>query len=292
MISIIIPTYNRAGIIAPTLDSIIAQTYKDWECIVVDDHSTDNTEEVLAQYCVKDSRIKFMTNVHKKGAQGARNTGLHSCCSEWVFFFDSDNILHSDCLEQLVSGIKPDIDVVQCFSEVINVDTGNTGKVFNWKSYGNIHSRLMNSETYVDFNHAIIRRTKVMEIGDLDEDCPSMQEWDTHIRLSKTARYNTVEKILVDYYVGAKDAISTDNRCAINGRLFILEKHIEDWRKHKMGMCRFVLQINRLISQNTDPAFRQVSTNRLVKIVPNKSLYVSVGWISNALFSLKKRILK
>lgn len=292
MISIIIPTYNRAAIIAPTLDSIIAQTYNEWECIVVDDHSTDNTKEVLARYCAQDPRIKFMTNVRKKGAQGARNTGLHSCSSEWVFFFDSDNILHPDCLEQLVYGIRPDVDVVQCFSEVINVETGNTGKVFNWKSYGNIHRRLMNSETYVDFNHAIIRRMKVLEIGDLDEDCPSMQEWDTHIRLSKTACYNTVEKVLVDYYVGAKDAISTDNRRAINGRLFILEKHLEDWCKHKMGMCRFVLLINRLISQNTDPAFRKSSTERLIKMVPQKSLYVCLGWVSNVFFSLKKRILK
>lgn len=59
LISIIIPTFNRAHIILKTLDSISTQTYLNWECIIVDDGSTDNTEEVLLSYCSNDSRFKF-----------------------------------------------------------------------------------------------------------------------------------------------------------------------------------------------------------------------------------------
>ena len=190
-ISIIIPTFNRANVIPRTLDSILSQTHIDWDCIVVDDSSTDNTVEVISEYAQKDKRISYLTNSRKKGAQGARNTGLYSTSSDWVFFFDSDNILHSKCLERLVSRIIDGIDVVQCFSQLVDVNTGATGKKFSWINHGCIHDAILCGETYVDFNHAIIRREKLLQIGGLDEDCPCMQEWDTHIRLSTIARYET-----------------------------------------------------------------------------------------------------
>lgn len=290
-ISIIIPTFNRASIITKTLNSIKKQTYQNWECIIVDDHSTDNTRHVIDDYSSQDSRFKYMLNKRKKGAQGARNTGLYHCDSDWVFFFDSDNQLHPNCLSELVSGIRDDIDVVQCFSRVINVETEAEEKIFRWNNYGNIHHRLFTGESYVDFNHAIIRKSKVLEIGGLDEDCPSMQEWDTHIRLSKIAKYNTIENILVDYYVGAQDAISTDNKKAINGRLFILEKHIDDWRKHKIGFYRFVYIFNDLISKSQDSLFKKECLKRLNILVNNRLVYISLGYFINKWLGFKNRLI-
>ena len=105
MISIIIPTYNRASIIPNTLDSVINQEFKDWECVVVDDHSTDNTEEVIKNYIERDLRFHYLKNERKKGAQGARNTGLNHCKSEWLVFFDSDNLMHPDFLKKVTQKI-------------------------------------------------------------------------------------------------------------------------------------------------------------------------------------------
>ena len=289
-ISIIIPTFNRESIITRTLESIKKQKYQDWECIIVDDHSTDNTKSVVEVYSKNDPRFKYMLNERKKGAQGARNTGLYHCDSDWVFFFDSDNQLHPNCLSELVSGIRDDIDVVQCFSRVINVETEAEEKIFRWNNNGNIHHHLFTGESYVDFNHAIIRKSKVLEIGGLDENCPSMQEWDTHIRLSKIAKYNTIENILVDYYVGAQDAISTDNKKAINGRLFILEKHIDEWRKHKVGFYRFVYIFNDLISKNQNSLFKEECLKKLKSLIKHRWVYISVGYFINKWFALKKRL--
>ena len=289
-ISIVIPTYNRENIIKATLDSVMVQSYHDWECIVVDDHSTDNTREVVKAYSDKDSRFKYMLNEHKKGAQGARNTGLYGCESEWVMFFDSDNQLNQDCLEELSHGIRDDVDVVQCFSKVINVETGMTEYFFKWRNYGNIRNRLFTGDTYVDFNHAIIRKVRLLEIGGLDEDCPSMQEWDTHLRLSKTARYNTIEKVLVDYYVGAQDAISTDNKKAIQGRLYNLEKHLDDWRKHRAGFYRFVYIFSDLISKNQDQHFKEASLKKINTLVNNRVIIVLLGYLINKWFALKNHL--
>lgn len=292
MISIIIPTYNREKILAKTLDSVSFQSYQDWECIIVDDFSTDNTRLVVKEFVDKDSRFKYMINEKKKGAQGARNTGLFNCKAEWVFFFDSDNILHHDCLQLLISGARANVDVVQCFSKVIDVETGNVEKYFKWCNYGNIENRLYTGATYVDFNHAIIRRSKMLEIGGLDEDCPSMQEWDTHMRLSKIATYNTEEKVLVDYFVGAKDAISTDNKKAVKGRLYNLEKFLPSWKQHKIGLCRFVYIYSKLIIKIQDKQFREECSNKLDDLVVHRKLYAFFGFFINKWLALITRLNK
>ena len=87
MISIVIPTYNRAKVIPAALNSIVVQSYQEWECIVVDDFSEDDTESVVNSYVAKDNRFSYCKNERTKGAPGARNTGLYQAKGEWVLFF-------------------------------------------------------------------------------------------------------------------------------------------------------------------------------------------------------------
>ncbi|MFV0196389.1 glycosyltransferase [Empedobacter falsenii] len=95
LVSIIIPTYNRAELIGETLDSVLAQTYQNWECIVVDDGSSDNTDEVLKNYINKDSRIKYhhRPKQYKPGGNGARNYGFDLSKGEYINWFDSDDVM-------------------------------------------------------------------------------------------------------------------------------------------------------------------------------------------------------
>ena len=292
MISIIIPTYNRATIIPATLDSIISQEYKDWECIIVDDFSTDNTEDIIKHYISKDKKVHYLKNEHPKGAQGARTTGLFHSKSEWVIFFDSDNIMHPDFLKKLTTRIKDNIDAIQCFSNVIDSTTKKLRNTFSWRSYGNIHDKLFNLQTYVDFNQAIIRKSKLIEAGALDEDCPSMQEWDTHIRLSKIAKYTTIEEPLLDYFVGGKDAISTDTKREVNGRLFILRKYIDEWRKHGIGYKQFVKQIEACIARNNDIPFKKNALKELRQIAWNVNVYYFIDCLKIKAKQISDRLFK
>lgn len=104
LVSIIIPTFNRATIINDTLDSIINQTYPNWECIVVDDGSCDSTFSVIGNYCESDSRIKRFKrpDTKLKGANACRNFGLSHAKGYYCIFFDSDDIMATNCLEQRV----------------------------------------------------------------------------------------------------------------------------------------------------------------------------------------------
>ncbi len=100
LVSIIIPTYNRANLIAETLESIAAQTYSNWECIIVDDGSNDNSEEIISIF-LSDHRFQFHHRPADKlkGANGCRNYGFEISKGEYINWFDSDDIMLPDFIE-------------------------------------------------------------------------------------------------------------------------------------------------------------------------------------------------
>ena len=103
-VTILLATHNRSHLIGQTLDSIRAQTYGNWECLIVDDHSTDRTDEVIKQYQEKDSRFFYFlkTTDYRKGLSGTRNQGLDLAKergAEFIQFFDDDDIMHPQKLE-------------------------------------------------------------------------------------------------------------------------------------------------------------------------------------------------
>lgn len=108
LVSIIIPTYNRAHLIGETLDSVLAQTYTHWECIVVDDGSTDGTDEVLARYVEKDSRFQYhhRPKDRLKGANACRNYGFELSTGEYIQWLDSDDLISHGKLNEQVDILK------------------------------------------------------------------------------------------------------------------------------------------------------------------------------------------
>ncbi|HEA29140.1 MAG TPA: glycosyltransferase family 2 protein [Leeuwenhoekiella sp.] len=105
LVSIIIPTYNRAHLIGQTLDSVLDQTYTHWECIVVDDGSNDYTDELLELYTERDSRIKYHHRPadRLKGANACRNYGFELSKGAYIQWFDSDDLMLNSMLESRTS---------------------------------------------------------------------------------------------------------------------------------------------------------------------------------------------
>jgi len=102
LVSILIPCYNSAPFIAETLDSVLAQTYTNWECIVVDDHSTDNSVEIINGYCKKyPDKIKLYTNP-RKGACAARNVAFEKSSGDYIQYLDADDLLSENKIEEQI----------------------------------------------------------------------------------------------------------------------------------------------------------------------------------------------
>jgi glycosyltransferase involved in cell wall biosynthesis len=133
LVSIIIPTYNRAHFISETLDSIMAQTYSNWECIIVDDGSMDNSEFVISKYVELDSRFQFYYRPAEriKGANSCRNYGFELSKGEYIQYLDSDDLISFNKIEDQVRELeKYDMNTIaickwQFFENLSNINREN-----------------------------------------------------------------------------------------------------------------------------------------------------------------------
>lgn len=115
LISVIIPCYNQGCFLSETLDSVQVQTYKNWEAIIVDDGSTDETRQVAEFYCAKDGRIKYIYQSNA-GLSAARNTGVKNSHGKYILPLDSDDCIGAEYMELAVKAFteKPNLSVVYC----------------------------------------------------------------------------------------------------------------------------------------------------------------------------------
>lgn len=114
-ISVIIPVYNVETYLRECLDSVISQTYEDWEAIMVDDCSTDNSRSICEEYLAQDNRFKLIRHSENRGLSSSRNSGLEASTGRTVCFVDSDDCIAADFLETMTSCMqKSDADIVSC----------------------------------------------------------------------------------------------------------------------------------------------------------------------------------
>lgn len=124
MVSIVMPAYNAANTIRASVESIRAQTVSDWELIVIDDGSKDDTAEILTKLAEEDARIRFLQNEENSGASYTRNRAVALARGEWIAFLDSDDLWKSDKLEKQLALVTEHPDMVICYtaSAFINDD--------------------------------------------------------------------------------------------------------------------------------------------------------------------------
>lgn len=130
LVSIIVPNYNCSKFIGETIESVLAQTYRNWEMLIVDDCSSDESLNIAKSYAIKDSRIKIIHNIINAGAAISRNNALDLATGEYVAFLDSDDLWEHNKLEKQIKFMK-DNDVDFCYSRYDLIDENNKslGKV-------------------------------------------------------------------------------------------------------------------------------------------------------------------
>lgn len=133
LVSIIIPTYNRANLLRETLDSVFNQTYHNWECIVIDDGSSDGTFDLMKEYQLKDSRFQFYKRPETMlpGGNGARNYGFTKSKGDYINWFDSDDIMHRSLLEKKMEAFMRNQNLCYCLCQMRAFQIDCQGKV-NW----------------------------------------------------------------------------------------------------------------------------------------------------------------
>lgn len=205
LISVIIPTYNRRGLILRAVDSALSQTEKDIEVIIVDDGSTDGTAELFREG--QDPRVHYLPMPHR-GACAARNAGLEAARGQYIAFLDSDDVWRGDKLEkQLKQLTELGADVVFCALHQHSRD-GNVLRIpEDSEPEGPVSAqRLLKGN--IASTQTLFGKAACMKQSRFDEQFPRMQDWDYVIRVAQAYRLYYCSRVLVDAYPQA-DSISS-----------------------------------------------------------------------------------
>jgi glycosyltransferase involved in cell wall biosynthesis len=237
LVSIIVPSYNRATTLPRTVESVLAQSHQSLELLIVDDGSTDGTMAVAKSLCERDPRVRILTNQRRKGAPGARNTGLGAAKGQWVVFLDSDDTLESEMISRLLALAEDDgkPQVVTCYTRFIDEESSKHLEHLDLRRFtqGNIYCSLLTGETYIPIHAAIIRSDSLRQIKGFDEACPSFQEWDLHLRLAHSCHYACLPELLVNYFQHANQ-MSKRKTSNCLGLLYIYRKHRDGWFRNDL----------------------------------------------------------
>lgn len=220
LVSIIMPTYNREKTIKRAVDSLIKQTYKNIEIIIVDDGSKDNTKDIVTNY--SDERIRYVNLVENKGANYARNKGLSLAKGKYITFQDSDDEADLNKIEELVKYINDNpCDVVFCN---VRVKKDNGYKVLIKEQIKD--NKLLDKLLWGNFisMEALLMKSKVLEDIKFDVDLLRFQDWDLVIRIAQKYKVKHYNKELVTAYVQS-DSITRNNSKGVKALKYLLEKY-------------------------------------------------------------------
>jgi glycosyltransferase involved in cell wall biosynthesis len=200
LVSAIIPTYNYAHFVGRAVSSVLAQTYADLECIVVDDGSTDDTEQVVATF----GAAVQLVRQRNQGLSAARNTGIRAARGRYIAFLDADDAWHADKVSQQVALLDshPDTAVVGCGVRHVSAD----GETLDERAFDAQASDLRTQLRRIavrDFwvggsgSGALMRRDVFDEVGLFDTSLKAAEDWDMWLRLAARYTIRNVQAALV-----------------------------------------------------------------------------------------------
>jgi len=230
-VSVIIPTYNRAHLVSRAIQSVLNQTYQDFEIIVVDDTSADNTEEVIKSF--NDPRIRYMRHEQNRGGSAARNTGIKATKGEYIAFLDSDDEWLPEKLgRQLQVFAESATQVGLVYTGETVIDSG-MGRVLNKKAAtltGDVHDRLLKGDFIGTCSSVMVKKTAIEEVDGFDEQLVSRQDWDCWLLITQHHSVACVPESLIIRYTG-QQAISSELRRIAKGTRVVIAKHQKDFER-------------------------------------------------------------
>ncbi len=225
-VSIVIPAYNKYDQTRQTINSILNQTYKNIEIIVVDDGSTDVTYKLESEY---NNSIRYIYTKNK-GASAARNIGISQATGEFLAFIDCDDIYESNKIEKSIEVLKNDLSYDFVYTDVYFID--QIGNKINQKSYtknhpgsGYIAERILLSDFTITNSTLVLRKSCLKTISDFDEKIFIAADRDFILRLAMNFKAFYLNKKLTGYRVGSGNT-NQNLDIMLNEFLYLIDKNI------------------------------------------------------------------
>jgi glycosyltransferase involved in cell wall biosynthesis len=231
LISVVIPAYKRGHVVERTVRSILEQTHQDFEILVVDDGSGDDTESVVSALSREDPRIRYFRHETNRGAQAARNTGAKAAKGEWITFLDSDDYFTPSSLEvRILTARQEKVKVIHSECEVLRKGESRTAYgILPLKGY--VYREILTDPGSL-FSGLLVAKEALEKVGYLDEQIISYQDWDTVIRLAKYYSFGFVAEPTFIYDCCGDDTISQNLVREAEGYRQVFNKHFFEIVKH------------------------------------------------------------
>lgn len=227
-ISIVIPTYNRENLILRAIQSVQNQTYENWELIVVDDGSTDNTEQAIKG--LDDKKIRYIKNEENIGAAASRNRGAALAQYDYLAFQDSDDVWRRDKLEKQMTYLlqHPQFDMV--YSSFVNHHLDGTEVLVPNQQVGEREGDLFFTllvNNVIGAPTILLKRDNFLEKKGFDKNLSALEDWDFVLRFSETSQIGFLPEVLVDAYQ-TKGSVSWDGAGYFEAKCKMLASHYRE----------------------------------------------------------------
>ena len=234
MVSVIIPNYNKAQFISQTIISVINQSYENWECIIIDDNSEDNSIEIIEKHIKGDHRFKFYLNKENKGGSYSRNLGLKNAEYKYVLFLDSDDVLASNCLENRINFISENenLDFVVFPMGTFYNNIGDSKLIWN-NFHGNHINRFLKHDLPWHTMMVLWDRNSLNRINGFDDEYVRLQDVELHTRaLLDGFQYEICINSDIDSYFRIdENRISTSHRVFLEKKIMGVTRYVNDFLK-------------------------------------------------------------
>ena len=242
-ISVIVPTYNSSLFISKTLKSIINQTLKPYEVIIIDDGSTDNTKEKILSIISqnKNINIKLISGLHA-GPGSARNIGIKSAKSKWIAFLDSDDLWFKEKLKIVSKSIKENVDYTFFCHNEKTFQFGKPAIVLDYSKKYNPKKKLskqLYKNNLFSTSAVVCLRDDLIKVGGFDENLSSAQDYDLWLKMSQHIKPFFIKKVLGVYTIRDGNITSTNHFKKLINIMTIMIRH-----KSKGNMFLFFIKIS------------------------------------------------
>ncbi|MCZ6637896.1 MAG: glycosyltransferase family 2 protein [Alphaproteobacteria bacterium] len=229
LVSVVIPTFDRARSVTASIASADAQSYPVIEIVVVDDGSSDNTVEVVEGLQTRHP-LKLIRLATNQGGGAARNAGIEASSGDYVAFLDSDDAWESSKIAKQIAALREAGEGYgACYTAVRYLDsTGRVIRIRPATKRGMIESDLMGLNWVGTTSSVLVERHCLDEAGHFDPAMRSCQDWELWIRLAQVTCFATVNEPLVSYSESDTGRITTDPRARLAGHLQVYRKHLKN----------------------------------------------------------------
>jgi glycosyltransferase involved in cell wall biosynthesis len=202
IVTVIIPTYNRADLLPQAVKSVLSQTFTDFELLILDDSSTDNTHEVIKPF-LNDSRVRYIYDPENKGITANRNYGLGVSKGIYIAMLDSDDVWINDSKLQRqveILDAHPEVGVVGTFSKKINAQGEVIGEITAKLAHSSIRRNMM-FRNQLTQSSVLIRKEALDNVGWYDENIPIWEDYELWLRIGLNYQLRNIPEFFTGYRV-------------------------------------------------------------------------------------------